>query len=261
MTSSKDIRAKLRRREPSIGTWLQLPCPDVAEIIARMGYEWAVVDMEHSSFTKAILPDMFRALERWGTLPFVRVAEAAMQEIRGALDSGAHGLIFPMIESREQLDKAIAWSLYPGGKDFEGGRRGVGFCRANAFGLDFGKHVAPGEGLGHDVVLVAQIEHIDALANLGTIFAHPRLDACLVGPYDLSASMGLTGRFDHPDVVGALAFIELKARELGVPLGCLVAKPDEKALHAKIAEGYCFLAYGTDAVFLQHCGRPPLPRK
>jgi 2-dehydro-3-deoxyglucarate aldolase len=261
MTSSKDIRAKLRRGEPTIGAWLQLPCPDSAEIIARMGYEWAAVDMEHGSFTRAMLPDMFRALERWGALPFVRVAEAQMREIKAALDSGARGLIFPMIESREQLDKAIAWSLYPGGREFEDGRRGVGFCRANAFGLDFGRHVASGEGSGHDIVLAAQIEHVDALANLGAIFAHPRLDACMVGPYDLSASMNLTGRFDHPDFLGALAFIELKAREHGVALGYHVVQPDEKALHAKIAEGYSFLAYGIDALFLQLSGRHPLPRK
>lgn len=261
MINSKKIRAKMRRGEPSIGTWLQLPCPDAAEIIARMGYEWAAVDMEHGSYTRAMLPDIFRALERWGTLPFARLAEGEMCEIKAALDSGAHGLIFPMIETREQLDRAIAWSLYPGGKEFREGRRGVGFCRANAFGLDFSRHVAPEDGLGHDVVLVAQIEHVNALANLGSIFAHPRLDACMVGPYDLSASMDLTGRFDHPDFLGALAFIELKAREHGIALGYHVVQPDEKALHAKIAEGYTFLAYGIDALFLQLSGKPPLPRK
>lgn len=260
MTSGKNIRAKLHRGEPSIGTWLQLPCPDSAEIIARMGYEWAAVDMEHGSFTRAMLPDMFRALERWGTLPFVRVAEAQMREIRAALDSGAQGLIFPMIESREQLDKAIAWSLYPGNGEFEDGRRGVGFCRANAFGLDFGRHVASGKGVGHDIVLVAQIEHVGALTNLGPIFAHPRLDACMVGPYGLSASMNLVGQFDHPDFLGVLAFIELKARKHGVALGYHVMQPDEEVLHAKIAEGYSFLAYGIDALFLQLGGRPPLPR-
>jgi 2-dehydro-3-deoxyglucarate aldolase len=165
-----------------------------------------------------------------------------------------------MIEQREQLDKAIACSLYPGGKEFQDGQRGVGFCRATAFGLDFGRYVASGEGVGHDVVLVAQIEHVDALANLGSIFAHPRLDACMIGPYDLSASMGLTGRFDHPDFLGAVAFIELKAREHGVALGYNVLPPDEKALHAKIAEGYSLLGYGMDVLFLQLCGRPPLPR-
>lgn len=298
MISGNDLRGKLRRGEPSIGSWLQLPCPDAAEIIARLGYEWAAVDMEHGSCTRAMLPDMFRALERWGTLPFARVAEADRREIKAALDSGARGLIFPMIESRGQLDDAIAWSLYPGGGresgargrpenapqsgaggapenapgsgpgsspesgpgrgSYSAGRRGVGFCRANAFGLDFNAHVAPEGGIGHDIVLVAQIEHVNALANLDSIFAHPRLDACMVGPYDLSASMRLTGRFDHPDFLDALARIERSARECGIALGYHVVQPDEALLRAKIAEGYAFLAYGIDALFLQLCGRPPL---
>lgn len=258
MNTHNEIRAKIRRGERTVGTWLQLPCPDVAEIIGRMGYEWAAVDLEHGSFTRAMLPDIFRALERWGTMPFARIAEADMRQIKAALDSGAQGLIFPMIESREQLDKAIAWSLYPGGNEFKEGRRGVGFCRANAFGLDFAKHAAPGIGLAQDIVLVAQIEHVDALANLDSIFAHPRLDACMVGPYDLSASMDLTGQFDHPDFLGALTFIELKAKKHGIALGYHVVQPDEKALHIKIAEGYTFLAYGIDALFLQHGGKAPL---
>ena len=114
MLTSKDIRNSLRRGEPVIGTWLQLPSPDVAEIVARLGYDWAAADLEHGSFTRAQLPDVFRALERWGTLPFARVAAADMTMIKAALDSGAAGLIFPMIESRKQLDDAIAWSLYPG---------------------------------------------------------------------------------------------------------------------------------------------------
>ena len=115
MHTSTHIRRMLKRGEPVIGTWLQLPNPDVAEIISRSGYAWAAVDLEHGSFTRAQLPDMFRALERWGTAPFARVAAAGMTGIKAALDSGARGLIFPMIADRGQLDAAIDRSLYSGG--------------------------------------------------------------------------------------------------------------------------------------------------
>ena len=257
MLTSKDIRNSLRRGEPVIGTWLQLPSPDVAEIVARLGYDWAAADLEHGSFTRAQLPDVFRALERWGTLPFARVAAADMTMIKAALDSGAAGLIFPMIESRKQLDDAIAWSLYPGGEAFAGGRRGVGFSRANAFGMDFAAHVDGKNGLGHDVVLVAQIEHVNALAELDEIFSHPRLDAYMIGPYDLSASMGLTGRFDHPDFLAALARIEQKGEAHTISKGYHVVQPNEEDLRAKIAQGYAFIAYGIDALFLQHAGKRP----
>ena len=258
MLSSKDIRASIRRGTPVVGTWLQLPSPDVAEIVARMGYDWAAADLEHGSFTRAQLPDIFRALERWGTLPFARVAAADMTMIKAALDSGACGLIFPMIESRAQLDKAIAWSLYPGGEEFSGGRRGVGFSRANAFGMDFTAHVDGKSGLGQDIVLVAQIEHVNALADLDGIFSHPRLDAYMIGPYDLSASMGLTGCFDHPDFLSALALIEQKAKAHTLGKGYHVVQPREEDLRAKTAQGYTFIAYGIDALFLQQAGRRPV---
>lgn len=251
MINGVNIREILRKKEPVIGTWLQLPSPDAAEIIARMGYTWAAVDLEHGSFTRALLPDMFRALERWGTAPFARVAAADMTMIKAALDSGARGLIFPMIADRAQLDSAVAWSLYPGGQEFPGGKRGVGFSRANAFGIDLAAHVDADKGIGHDIVLVAQIEQAGALANLDAIFSHPRLDACMVGPYDLSASMGLTGCFEHPDFLAALALIEEKARLHGLAMGYHVVQPDQMLLRSKIAAGYSFLAYGIDSVFLQ----------
>ncbi len=258
MLTSKDIRSMIRQGKPTIGTWLQLPSPDIAEIVGRMGYDWAAVDLEHGSFTRAQLPDVFRALERWGTLPFARVAQPAMRDIKAALDSGARGVIFPMIETRAQLDDAIAWSLYPGGLEFSAGRRGVGFSRANAFGMDFPAHVDTQDGLGHSVMLVAQIEHVNALANLDAIFSHPRLDAYMVGPYDLSASMGLTAQFGHPDFLAALASIEKKAAEHKVPKGYHVVEPDEDTLRGKIAGGYTFIAYGIDSLFLQRSGRRPL---
>lgn len=252
-----NIRAMLKNKEPVIGTWLQLPNPDVAEIVARMGYTWAAVDLEHGSFTRTLLPDMFRALERWGSVPFARVAAADMTMIKAALDSGARGLIFPMIADRAQLDSAIAWSLYPGGREFAHGTRGVGFSRANVFGIDLATHVDAQNGVGNDLVLVAQIEQAGALANLDAIFSHPRLDACMVGPYDLSASMGLTGRFDHPDFLAALALIEQKCKLHNLAMGYHVVQPDGALLREKIAAGYAFLAYGIDSVFLQAGARLP----
>ena len=74
-----EIRAKLKTGRPTVGAWLQLPSPDVAEIIGRSGYDWAAVDMEHGAMTRGVLPDLFRALECGGTLPFVRVAEAGRE--------------------------------------------------------------------------------------------------------------------------------------------------------------------------------------
>lgn len=255
MLTAKDIRRQLHASKPSLGTWLQIPSAESAEIIGRMGYDWAAIDMEHGSFTRAHLPDIFRALERWGTLPFVRVLEPTMAAIRSALDTGAAGIILPMIETRAQLDNAMSHALYPAG--YQGGKRGVGFCRGNMFGLDFDLHVNKDSGTEHDVVLVAQIEHVNALNDIDAIFSHPRLDAYMIGPYDLSASMGLTGQFTHPEFLHVLNTIEQKATQHNVPKGFHVVAPDEAVLQNKIDEGYTFIAYGIDALFLQNAARCP----
>ena len=190
----------MRGGNATIGTWLQFPSADVAEVMGASGYDWVAVDMEHGAFTRAILPDVFRAIERGGSTPFARIAQAELRPIKDALDSGAQGLVFPMIESREQLDRAISLSLYPDA----GGSRGVGYSRANMYGRDFDPYRVD---VAKDILLVAQIEHIRAVDQLDAILSHPRLDAIMVGPYDLSGSMGLTGQFDHPDFVAVMARI------------------------------------------------------
>ena len=202
-----DIRALLARDKPTVGTWLQLPSTDVAELMARAGYDWVAVDMEHGSFGRTGLPDIFRAIECGGAAPFARLPEAAKSQIKSALEAGAQGLIFPMIESREQLDRAIDWSVYPGQDSWRAAGetaaeyRGVGYCRANVFGKDFENYR---QERAPELFLVAQIEHIRAVDNLDAILTHPRLDAIMVGPYDLSGSMGLTAQFGHGAHSGCL---------------------------------------------------------
>lgn len=243
MKTAREIRTLIKAGTATVGTWLQFPSADVAEVLGASGYDWVAVDMEHGAFTRAVLPDVFRAIERGGSIPFARLPEADMRPIKAALDSGAQGLIFPMIESREQLDRAISLSLYPD----MGGSRGVGFARANLYGCDFDAYRLNG---ARDIFLVAQVEHIRAVEHIDDILSHPRLDAIMVGPYDLSGSMGLTGQFDHPDFVAVMERIHEACRRQGMAMGNHVVQPDPEALARCIASGYMFIAYGIDAVFL-----------
>ena len=256
---SEEIRKRLKNGQAVIGTWLQLPSPDVAEIIGQSGYVWAAADMEHGAITRADLPNIFRALELGGTAPFARLLCADRERIKDALDSGARGLIFPMIDSRAQLDDAIAHAIYPGGNGPVNGRRGVGFARANAYGRNLTEHLAPEDGQGRNIVLVAQIEHIKALDELEAIFTHPRLDAYMVGPYDLSASLGRPGDFNHPEFQAVLKRLTETAQACGLPRGIHQVEPDPLALKARINEGYSFLAYGIDTLFLGKAAVNPLP--
>jgi 2-dehydro-3-deoxyglucarate aldolase len=240
------IRAKLRADTPSIGSWMQIPHASVAEIMGQAGYDWVAVDMEHGAIDVAQLPDLFRALELGGTLPLVRVSRGDATDCKHALDAGAGGIIVPMVESAAQLEAVRAACQWP-----PAGTRGVGFSRANLFG----KHFEAYREEAQAPLLVAMIEHVRAVENLDSILAVPGLDALLVGPYDLSASMDRTARFDDPTFTAAIARVLALARKRGIACGIHVVSPSAAALRERIAEGYRFLAHSIDAVFLVHAAK------
>jgi 2-dehydro-3-deoxyglucarate aldolase len=244
----KTIKQKLKNGQPTIGSWMQIPDASIAEIMGDSGYDWVAVDMEHGKFSWEKLPDIFRALELGGTQPFARIAQAHSNDIKQALDAGAKGLIFPMIESKEQLEQAISNALYP-----PLGNRGVGYARTNLFGKKFDDYLKE----AHDLILIAQIENITAVEQLDDILNVKHLSGIMVGPYDLSATMGITGRFEHPEFITIMKKIRSKAATCGIPMGAHVVQPDPKLLQKQVEEGYQFLAYSIDSVFLYQSAQCP----
>lgn len=225
---------------------MQLADSGVAEIMGAAGYDWVAVDLEHGRFSEQQLPDLFRALQLRGTLPMARVGEVSAYAIKAALEAGAQGVILPMIESAAQLRQAIAWARFP-----PKGQRGVGYSRANLWGQDFDGY------RDFEPFIVAQVEHIGAVRELPALLELDGLDALMVGPYDLSASMGLTGQFDHPDFKAALQAVLDACGRRGLPAGQHVVRPGADALRAAVASGYRFIAHGTDAIFLGSGARRP----
>lgn len=236
------IREKLRNDIPSIGSWMQIPDSSIAEIMGRAGYDWIAIDMEHGSISLHQLPGLFRALELGGTLPLVRLAEGSAKDCKQALDAGSAGVIVPMVESADQLHAVRDACRWP-----PAGNRGVGFCRANLFGKDY----EPYKKEAQSPLLVPMIEHFKALAQLDAILNVDGVDAIFVGPYDLSASMGLAGQFEHNDFKAAMQFIRDRTVVAGVPVGVHLVEPNKNELLQKISEGYRFLAYSIDAVMLR----------
>lgn len=236
------VNEKLKQGKATIGSWMQLPNISVAEIMGRSGYDWVAIDLEHGTFSPDILPGLCLALEKGNTIPFARIAQVSQKDIKQALDAGVKGLIFPMIKTADELRQAISWASYP-----PYGTRGVGYSRANLFGKEFEKLVPEST---KDLTIIAQIEHINAVRNLDEILSTERLDGVIVGPYDLSASMDLTGQFDSPEFKDAMDQIEDKARKFIVPMGMHIVQPDEELLKLKIENGYQFIAYGIDSLFL-----------
>jgi len=240
------IRKSLAEGTPSIGSWMQIPHASIAEIMGQSGYDWVAVDMEHGAIALHQLPDLFRALELGGTLPLARLAEGSIKDCKQALDAGAGGVIVPMVESAAQLSLVRNACFWP-----PAGTRGVGFSRANLFGKHFDTYCDEAQS----PLLVAMIEHIRAVEQLEKILLVEGLDAILIGPYDLSASMGITAKFESPQFISVMDRIRTLCSQHSISCGIHVVMPDIMALELRIAEGYRFIAYSLDAVFLQNSAK------
>ena len=236
----KFIRQALANNKPSVGSWMQIPHSSIAEIMGQAGYDWVAVDMEHGAISIQQLPDLFRALELGNTLPLVRLAHGHPKDCKQALDAGAGGVIVPMVESAEQLMIVRDACRWP-----PSGTRGVGFSRANLFG----KHFETYREEAQAPLLVAMIENICAVDSLEDILVVDGLDAILIGPYDLSASMTITGQFEDPAFKAAMDRIRTLCFKSNIPCGIHVVMPEVDALKLRIKEGYKFIAYSIDSVF------------
>lgn len=243
-----NIRNKLSKNKPSVGSWIQIPSNSNAEILGDAGYDWIAIDMEHGSISTSQLPDLFRSLELNNTLPLVRLAQAELKDAKYALDAGAGGIIIPMVESAQQLKKIISQSCWP-----PEGERGVGFSRANLFG----KHFDPNDKVSLNPLIIAQIENINAVDQIEKILKVKGLDAIIIGPYDLSASMGITGKFSSKKFKDCLKKILNSCKKYNIPSGVHVIQPDSKELTERIKEGYQFIAYSIDALMLSIISKNP----
>ena len=171
--------------------------------MGQAGYDWVAVDLEHGSIAVHQLPDLCRALELGGTLPLARLAQGHPKDCKQALDAGAGGIIAPMVESADQLATIRDACRWP-----PAGSRGVGFSRANLFGRHFDDYAREAQA----PLLVAMIEHYRAVDALSEILNVEGLDAILIGPYDLSASIGRTAEFTNPEFESLMARIEERRR-------------------------------------------------
>ena len=244
------LKQKLKDRRVTIGSWLSLGSQPVAEIMAQAGYEWLTIDLEHSPASLGDAADMIRVIELSGVAPLVRLSSNDPVQIKRVMDAGAHGIIVPMVNSREEAERAVAALHYP-----PRGNRGVGLARAQDYGPGFEAYKAD---LEREAVVVVQIEHIKAVENLAAILSVPGVDAFIVGPYDLSGSLGAPGRFDSPAMVEAMAEIARVGADSPAAPGYHVVPPRPELVREKMAEGYTFIAYSVDFMFLGESARQGL---
>ena len=245
----KAIRQKLKQGEISCGTWQQIPHTGISEIIASQGYDWVVIDLEHGSININELPNLFLALEANNVLPFLRLSQSNSINAHQALEAGAAGLIFPMINNADQLKELIKRSKLP-----PSGSRGVGFSRACLYGKNFDENLL----FGQNPFIVAMIESSESVKNIESIVKTEGLDAVLIGPYDLSASLEKTGDFSSEEFKFSLQKIEKACAQNSIPKGIHIVKPSQEEFQSYVSKKFQFIAYSTDALFLLSSSNMPI---
>ena len=238
------FRSRLIRGEKLIGTLITLPSPEIAEILADAGYDWLWVDMEHSPMdtrdAQMILQAVGSRIEC-----VLRVPLNDEIWIKKALDTGAAGIIVPQVNTVEEAQRAVRFSKYP-----LQGSRSAGAARAHAYGARLQSYL---DHANEDTAVIVQVEHIQAVRNVQDILGVPGLDAVVLGPYDLSASMGLMGQVDHPEVQEAIAQVQLACQQAGKPLGIFAASAERAIKYA--SSGFTLIASGADIFLLSQAAK------
>ena len=233
------VKRALRAGQPAVGTWLSLGSITAARFMARAGFAWLTVDIEHSLVDWETATHMFASIADAGCTALARVPGNRHDHIKRVLDNGAHGIVVPMVNSRQEAEYAVAAALYPpaGNRSVGGSVHALNFaCSAN----DYYAHA------NEELLVVLQCEHIQAVEDADKIFSVPGIDAIFVGPNDLAASMrGKDGKGPSAEASNqALKHILETCKKYKVPAGLHCGSADEANL--RIAEGWQFLAIASE---------------
>jgi len=233
-------RAKLKNGEPAIGTWLTLPDPTAARLMARTGWDWLTVDMEHTPVNLETAALSFAQIAAEDVTPLVRVPSGSPETIKRVLDSGAWGIVVPMVNSAGEAEAVVRAARYqPVGKRSIGGQ-----LHAANFDTDPATYYAQAND---QILVVVMIEHAAAVRNVEAIARVPGIDAFFIGPNDLLNSLGHRPAFDSDDAdfVQALDRVLRAAQASGIAAG--IHALDAAAARRRLDQGFRFIAVGSEA--------------
>lgn len=236
------FRKKVLSGQLTCGSWCQIGHPANAEILARAGFEWMVLDCEHGECEDADIGNFCRSLNKYPCDPVVRVRENAVMPIRRALDLGASGVIVPLVNTAADAARAVAAAKYP-----PDGIRGFAFQRANAWGVDFQSYVQKANA---ESAVIVMIESREAVDNIDSILEVDGVDGVLIGPYDMSGSFGIVGQTQHRLVQEACSTVASACRRHGKAAGMHIVTPTADNVNMASSNGFSMLALGMDTVFL-----------
>lgn len=231
-----------------VGSWIMSASPLVAEAMGHAGFDWGVIDMEHTPLDLMDLVHMLQAVSGTPLLPVVRVPWNDTVNIKRVLDAGATTLLVPFVQNAEEARAAVAATRYP-----PEGRRGMaGMSRASKFGTT-PQYLTTANA---QMTVILQLETTEAIAQLEAIAAVPGVDALFIGPGDLSATMGHVGQLTHPEVLAVTADAVARAQALGMPIGTVGGTTEVVAQYRAI--GFDFIAIASDLGLLMRSAQAAL---
>jgi len=236
------FRQTIKEGRPLLGTIQTLNAPEVTEIIAAAGFDWLFVDVEHSTLDIA---QAQRLLQAAGNLLPCVVRSPNHEEmwIKKILDIGAAGILFPRVNSAAEAERIVQYCKYS-----PLGSRSVGVARAHGYGATFCEYV---EKANQDIAVIVQIEDIAAVNNIESIVAVPGIDALFIGPYDLSASMGMPGRVTAPEVKAQIEKVLHVGKAANQAVGIFTMDPN--TVNDLVQKGYSLICSGIDTAVLTLC--------
>lgn len=237
------VKAALRNGQPQVGTWLSLGSVYASRLMARVGFPWLTIDMEHSPIDWEDAALMFGAIADAGCVPLCRVPLGEYQLIKRALDAGAMGIVVPMVNTVEQAKEAIAAAKYPpvGNRSVGGGLHALNF---DATAGDYFRHA------NDEILVILQTESPEGVENAEAIYSLPGCDAIFVGPNDLKFQMRKADgedptREEHEAMMQRVLEI---GKRVGTPVGLHVQTTED--VDRRIKEGWQFIALGSELKFM-----------
>lgn len=223
------------------GNWMQIGNSDISEILDNIGYDFIVIDMEHTNINLLELTNIFKTIKN--SDKYVRISENNNIIIRQVLDLGADGIIVPLINNRIEAEKVIKSALYP-----PDGNRGFAYCRANNYGENFTNYV---KNANNNIKIIIMIESKEAINNLEDILKLDKIYGILIGLYDLSGSYNIPGDINNIIIKNACIKISKICKKYNKKLGIHIVNPTKENVNESINNGYNMIVLGMDNVYLR----------
>jgi 2-keto-3-deoxy-L-rhamnonate aldolase RhmA len=243
--------ASTRKQKPLLGSFITFNTPYAAQLLARCGFDWLMVDMEHSPLSAQEVTNMVHATVSWqgSCMPIVRVPSHGVEWIKWALDSGADGIIIPMVNTKQEMDSIIKRAIYP-----PGGARSSGPFRTAFTDLDPTATMAKFRtNTVKDTVILPMIESVEGVTNAEAIMMTPGVDGVFIGPVDLRSSMGYDGLDgDEEEYIQALQTVLTLGQRLNEPIGILLSP---MAPQRQVEMGFDFFLMTGDADLMAQAAR------